>query len=271
MEKEIARKIVEISKTSRRVVVNLTGGEPTMAQYIEDVISILGKVENIELQLISNLKTISRIETLLPLLSHVMVSLHISYRKVGEIDKMIRVINRNKDIVTFSLSQVDVSLTDPERKELARIESETGLPITFQTFIPPWTEKGKVKDGDKITDKSFEASRGKYCSLGYFYFFIHADGTLKYDLWCNEKTSRYVNLLSLKPGQFEEYILDDMKKCPQSSCGCNYNYFNHKEYMEECKKLGYPEKDIFVGSNTRFLQRVLRRLSRFKAKYLNTR
>src|ERR1043165_2783015 len=59
-EKEIAQKISDLSCLADKVVVNLTGGEPLLARYIEDVLKILSATGNVYIHLITNLKLLGR-------------------------------------------------------------------------------------------------------------------------------------------------------------------------------------------------------------------
>lgn len=264
IEVKIAQKIREVSSEFDKVVVNLTGGEPTIASNIVEAVKELAGADNIEIRLITNLKAASRFEQIALYLSHILVSLHLAYRNEAEVDCIISTVNSFKDKVPITLSQVDLDLTPVIHARLARIQKETGLPISYQTFIPPWTEEGKIERGDEKTAASFQLSRGKRCSLGYFYFFIEADATLRYDLWCSSETSKEKSFLSPEPSGLSSCILSDMKKCPKQACGCNYNYFYHDLYLAECKRLGYSEREIFLGKNIRPLSRLGRLISKIK-------
>ena len=60
------------------------------------------------------------------------------------------------------------------------------------------------------------------------------------------------------PDNFDNFILNDMKKCPKPSCGCNYNIFNYPEYISACERLNYPQGEIFGRVNQRLLPRIRR-------------
>ncbi len=263
----VAQKIVDVSHEFEKVIVNLTGGEPTVASKIEEAVKLLASAGNIEIRLITNLRAVERFVKIVPYVSSINVSLHIALRSEREINNIISVVNTYQDKLPISISQVDNGLTTKDYSELARIQKETGLAIQYQTFIPPWTEDGKVADGEKITVSNFNRSLGKRCTLGYFYFLIEADGTLKYDLWCTtRKSGNSVSLVAEGFPGISHYLLHDMKKCPNSSCGCNYNYFFHELYLQECKKHGYAHKEIFTGDNERFVSKVKRAFTQIKTR-----
>jgi organic radical activating enzyme len=251
-EIDIALKIVELSRKAERVHVNLTGGEPLLSDHFADVLSILASAGNVTVQLITNLKRIEKyaddIVRAFPSLN-ILGSLHVHFRSDHEIERLIAFVNFYKDRLHINLSQVNHDLSDEERKRVTRISNQTGLPVTFQTFIPPWTEAGKVKNEKEIMESNFGTSRGKRCCLGYSHFFLFPDGTFHYDLWCNGTTCRKGNFLSIAPENFDDFILNDMKKCLKNSCGCNYNLFNYAEYLAACQRLGYPNQEIFSPQN----------------------
>lgn len=265
-EVEIAKRFVEISKGFKRTIVSLSGGEPTAAKYFKDVLSVLRTSSTIEVKLITNMKKTDWVETYSGGLSDVLVSLHVRYRDDEDIDRLIDATNRVRQKTHITLSQVDYKLSSEDRKKLARIESSTGLPIEYQTFIPPWTNDGEIENAEEIRNANFQSSRGKRCSLGYIYFFVYPNGAFKYDLWCNNNTDNMGNLLDLAPTDFSQYVLDDMKKCSFDTCGCNYNYFQHAAYMEEARLNGYPELELFGGSNIRWSQRIMRKFTRLRVK-----
>jgi len=267
----VAQKLVDVSREFEKVIVNLTGGEPTVAANIEEAVKLLSSAGNIETRLITNLRAVERFRKIAPYVSSVLVSLHIALRSEWEISNIISVVNEYKEKLPITISQVDNGLDSKDYAELARIQNETGLTIQYQTFIPPWTDDGKVADGEKISASNFNRSLGKRCSLGYFYFLIEADGTLKYDLWCTTRqTGNHVNMVEKEFAGISGYLLDDMKKCPKKSCGCNYNYFFHDLYLHECRKKGYVLNEIFSGENDSFTSKVKRAYSQIKTR-LKTR
>jgi hypothetical protein len=265
VELVVAQKLVEVSREFEKVIVNLTGGEPTVAAKIEDALQLLATAKNIEIRLITNLRAVERFKKVVPYVSTVLVSLHIPLRSEREINNIISVVNEYKEKVTINISQVDNRLSAQDYAILSRIQKETGLPVQYQTYIPPWTDDGKVKDGDKIAASYFNSSLGKRCTLGYFYFLIEADGTLKYDLWCTTRqTNNSVKMVEEGFPGISHYLLSEMKKCPKQACGCNYNYFHHDLYLQECRQKGYPNKEIFTGDNLRAMSKIKRIFSKIK-------
>ena len=247
-EVDIAQKIVDLSSLAYTVVVNLTGGEPLLASRIKEVISILKTGKNIRINLISNFALIDRILDNLKDLNSILVSLHIHYRSEENIERLIAAINKAKQKTKISISQVDYNLSDAERKMLSHISSSTGQSISMQPFIPPWTDKGKVNNDREISDATFISSLGKRCSLGYFYYLLLPDGTFYYGLWCNKNSRKTGNFLASSVKE-EVFSATEMKKCPDSSCGCNYNLSFYEEYAAECRKLGCSQKEIFGRYN----------------------
>ena len=266
-ELEIVGKIRELSRLADKVIVTLTGGEPLLAKHIKEVLEILRDAGNVHVCLITNLKLLDRyVETLSSITPFISVggSLHVHFRSNDEIDKLIILLKRCKGLFPLTLSQVDYELTPEDVEKLSLIKSETGLDVAFQTFIPPWTETGRVENEEKIRDTHFVTSKGKRCCLGYSHFFILPDATFYYDLWCNEGSRKIGNLLEISKENLEHFILKDMKKCPATSCGCNYNMFNYQEYLLECKRHGYPDSEVFGRHNTRIWQRFLRWFRKMK-------
>ena len=264
---KVAEKLLALSSNVERLTVNLTGGEPTIAPHIRESLLILTKARNIDLRLITNLRAVSHIEDLFPAFGSITVSLHLAYRNEEEVNRIIRTINQHKGRVSFFPTQVDYQINEDIQAKLSKIRKETGLTITLQPFITPWAydnaqgvpseairaaspattpqhEKPSPTAG-KISSADTPRTTGKRCCLGYFTFLIDPGARLQYDLWCNDRTRKIGDFLSLQP---EEFILNEMKQCPDVSCGCNYNYFSHKEYLEECAKKGYPEKEIFTSN-----------------------
>lgn len=248
-EVSVARRIVDISKEVEYIVVNLTGGEPTLAPRLEEAIRMLAAAGNIEIRLITNLRLVDRFKAIAPYLSQVLVSIHVSLRSREEIDAIIATVQEFKGKLQITLSQVDLELTADNRAELDRISRETGLSIIFQPFIVPWTEANAGHEIKKNTG-AYSSSFGKRCALGYFYFLIESDGTLKYDLWCiTRKHSHSVSMVDEGFRGITAYILKDMKTCPNKSCGCNYNYFFHDLYLRECQSKTYARQELFAESD----------------------
>ncbi|MBW1784330.1 MAG: polysaccharide deacetylase family protein [Deltaproteobacteria bacterium] len=248
-EVEMAEQILRLSNYAERVCVNLTGGEPTLCKGILEVISILSQAPNVYVQLITNLKLMDklakRFEPYLPSI-HIVGSLHVSCRSDEELDRIIAFINEYKPVLNIRLSQVNHQMSKQDIDKLMRVKTETGLPISLQTYVPP---KHECPDNSRQVpaDAPIASTLGKRCCLGYSTFLLRPDGTFGYGLWCtNGKTADFVGL---RPGDFEEYMLTEMLKCPQRSCGCNYNTFDHGSYLSACRRLGYSENEIFGPTN----------------------
>jgi len=265
-EVDIARKIVELAGCADHVYVNLTGGEPLLSDYFIEVLTVLASVGNITVNLITNLKRIEihadDIVRVLPALT-INGSLHIHYRSDQEIDRLVGFLNAYNSRLSISLSQVNHELTRDDLRKLELIKASTGKRIDYQLFIPPWTDAGKIKDAEEIMNASFVSSRGKRCCLGFSHFFLLPDGTFNFDQWCNHKNCNTGDFLSIGPDNFGEFILDDMKKCPYNSCGCNYNVFNFSDYIAACKRLGYTADEVFSLNNQRLLPRLKRLVRKF--------
>ncbi len=255
-ELAIAERLLEISWQAKRVVVNLTGGEPTMARHFEDVTEILGRNPAIELKLITNLRNYRRIVDIADRFATILISLHVQYRTPAEIDALVEAINHIKGKSSITLSQVDAPLTDEERSRLAHITRKTGLDICFQTYVPPWTGDAVPENKQYIMASKFVTSRGKRCALGHLYFFLLPDGRFYNGLWCNSGTRRTGDILMPLPSLLEQLSSDSMEPCPFESCGCNYNLFFHREYLAECRKLGYAASEMFGRENVRLLWRL---------------
>ena len=267
-EVRIAEKIVEFSKSAKQVFVNFTGGEPLLAKNFIQALHVLTKAPNITIRLISNLTLLDKMQTTIePYLPSLRIfgSLHVAYRNDKEVEKLISFINRFRSKLNMVLTQVDYNLTADDMKKLSRISKETKLEITYQTFMPTQEESQMKKEESKIiSNKHFISTLGKRCCLGYSHFFIKPDGKFYYDLWCSERTRKVGDFLSLTQKTLDKFILDDMRKCPQTSCGCNYNIFNYNEYLNACKRLGYPKEEVCSRKNTRLSQRILRKLTSCK-------
>lgn len=254
LEIAIANKILEFSRLTHRVMVNLTGGEPLLSDHFVEMLSILAKADNISVQLITNQKRLEAIADdilrVFPALS-ISGSLHVRFRTDREIDDLIAFLNAYKDRLHISLSQVNHDLTPDDMNKIERIKNLTGMEIAYYAFIPPYTGAGKVENAQKIRDATFVPALGKRCCLGYSHFFVSPDGTFYFDQWCNLRTRKKGDFLKVESSNFREFILEDMKKCPQTSCGCNYNVFNYPDYLAACRRLGYPEEEVFGPSHLR--------------------
>jgi len=255
-ELAIAERLLEISWQTKRVIVNLTGGEPTLARHFEDITAILGKNHAIEVRLISNFRNYQRIVDIADRFATILISLHIQYRPQTETDALIAAINAVKGKTAITLSQVDAPLSDEERSRLALITRKTGLDISFQTYVPPWTGAASLDENPEITASKFVTARGKRCALGHLYYFLLPDGSFYHGLWCNSSTRLIGNILLPLPEVIGQLSSDSMNVCPFDSCGCNYNLFYHPEYLAECRKLGYATSEMFGRENVRLFWRL---------------
>ncbi|MDD5556433.1 MAG: 4Fe-4S cluster-binding domain-containing protein [bacterium] len=271
VEIDIAGRLVEASRHVTRTTVNITGGEPLLARDIREVIGILGEAERLDIQLITNYLLAGKVADLLPGVSKVIISLHVRYRDANGIDALVDLVNATKGSTRIVLTQVDHDLRLEDRRVLGHISRKTGLPIAFQTYMPPWTKEGQVEDSQKIRDANFVPSLGKRCSLGYTYFFVNPDGTFYYDLWCREESRKTGNFLDPFEVNREAFFPPHMKRCPATSCGCNYNVFNHAEYTAECRRLGYAEEEIFGRRNITVAAWLKRKVSDIGNRYLPSR
>lgn len=266
-EIQIAQKIKELSTLAHKVIVNLTGGEPLLATHIEEVFQILSESGNVYINLITNMKLLEKhvnvIERLVPYIS-LTGSLHAHYRSDNEIDTLIALLKEYNGKFPLTLTQVDYELNPGDIEKISRIKAATGLDVLFQTFIPPWTDTGKIDNEVKIRDANFVTSRGKRCCLGYSHFFILPDATFYYDLWCQDGSRKTGNFLDIGKETLDLFILKEMKKCHATSCGCNYNILNYPEYIQACERHGYPDSEVFGKHNTRMWQRILRWYRRMK-------
>lgn len=254
LETDIANKIVELSNNAERVVVNLTGGDPLLADHFVEVLAILANAPNITVNVITNLKRIDAVaEDIIRIMPAITIggSLHVQFRSAQEIEQLIDFLNRYKSKLNISLSQVNHNLSFENIKTVTRITEQTGLDVMYQTFIPPWTDAGKVENEQSIRDANFVSSLGKRCCLGYSHFFLFPDGKFQYNLWCNDDTRKVGDFLRISPSNFDEFILNDMKRCPRTSCGCNYNVISYPEYSSACNRLGYTANEVFGPDNLR--------------------
>ena len=247
-EVEIARRIVALGRLAGRVFVNLTGGEPTLSEHIVDIISLLSQKPNIYVQLITNLKLIDKLgERLAPYfpLINIVGSIHVSYRTHEDIERIINFINKYRSVLNIQLTQVNNRLSRKDIAKLVHIESETGLKIGLQAYIPP---AGEISFTNNATrDANIVSSKGKRCCLGYSAFLLEPNGNLIYGLWCARRLT--ADFLAIDPADFGAYMYDEMKKCPKRSCDCNYNMFAYDFYLRACRRLGYPTEEIFASNN----------------------
>lgn len=254
LEIHIAKKILEMSGCADHVIVNLTGGDPLLSEHFIDVIKMLAACGNIRINLITNMKLLAHVaESICAIYPNMNIggSIHAQYRSDEEIDQLAEMLNAYKGRLKISLSQVDSNLSREDRAKVERIAAKTGLTVAFQRFIPPWTEAGRVDDEQQIRDRNFVASLGKRCCLGYSHFLLLPDGSFCYDLWCIDRTEKAGDFLTLSPANAGDFVLDDMKKCPKTSCGCNYNVFHHQEYLAACRRLNHPGGEVFGPGNWR--------------------
>ena len=268
-EVDVARKIVELSPMAKKVVVNLTGGEPLLARNIKEVISILKTSPNVKINLITNFALIEKVMDHVESIDSILVSLHIRLRSTLEMDHFVSLINRIKTITSLSLSQVDYELSYENRNAIRNLSLKTGLKVDLQSFIPPWTEKGRMDKGEEIRDATFTRSFGKRCSLGHFYYFLLPDGTYYHGLWCDPKTRKTGNLLAPFEQNQESFYHTSMAKCPASSCACNYNNLYYRIYREECRRLGYPRNEVFGRINVRIDYELFRKMRQIKQKFVD--
>lgn len=248
LELDIARKIVELSSNAEQVVVNLTGGDPLLSKHFVELLTILASADNIQIRLITNMKLLKNVaDRICDIYPELMIggSIHAQYRSDEEIDQLVDFLNAYKGRLKIGLSQVDSDLSQEDRAKVDRLSEKTGMRVDFQKFIPPWTEAGRVEDAQRISDENFVPSLGKRCCLGFSHFLLLPDGSFCHDLWCQDRDGKTGSFLSLTQSNLEKYMLEDMKKCPKSSCGCNYNLFNHSEYLSACHRLGYASDEIF--------------------------
>jgi organic radical activating enzyme len=270
-ELDIARKIVELSAFAKKVDVNLTGGEPLLSTHIREVVSILKSAPNIKIHLITNFSLIDRVMDILDDFDSVLLSLHMHHRHDKDTKRLVGSINQAKKKVPLILSQVDHNLSDEDKQALSDLESGTGLSVSYQAFIPPWTDDGKVSEAKKISDATFVSSLGKRCILGYFNYFLLPDGTFYYGLWCHKHGRKTGNFLAPLDENKDIFFPKEMGKCKASSCGCNYNTYCYNEYLAECKKLGYPKNERFGRYNKRIsyvLTHQLRHVPGMVARYV---
>ncbi|MEO5364866.1 MAG: radical SAM protein [Magnetococcus sp. WYHC-3] len=262
IEGQIAQRLVALAPHFRRMVVNMTGGEPTTARDFAQVLRLLGQTPNIETRLITNLKHAAPLVEELRLLDSILVSVHAGYRTEADIDDMIAVLRALRGHVPrIKVEQVNYQLGPRERELLQRLQEGTGLPIGFQTFMPPWTAQGQMVDADSINRSHFRTTRGKRCALGVFYFMIQANGELDTGLWCHPDTRRRIDLLAPEADHPGAFVEADMAPCRWENCGCNYNYFDQVTYLREALSRGYAPGELFWLPNQRLWPKVRRRLA----------
>jgi organic radical activating enzyme len=242
----IADRLIEISKLVNRVKVDIGGiKEPLFLKNLDQVISKLKSVPNIELSLTTNFSHIRSIENSISYLDKILVSIHIKQRTKSEIDQLISDINRYKKLTWIALTQVDNHLEKEDLENIAKIEIETQIPVEFIMHQYSTTGKNdKSQETASIRRDNINTS-GKLCSFGYLHFFIFPDGNFFYDLFCRSKTRKKAYFLSgleaIKPLLFP----DTLKICPYEYCSCNHNITFHAEYTDACKRLGYTENYMF--------------------------
>jgi organic radical activating enzyme len=128
-EIEIAKKIYQLSGYADHVHVNLSGGEPLLSKHFIEVLSILSKVKNISINLITNLKKIHEIADYVVQITpniNIEGSLHVHFRSDLEMDQLIHFLNSYKQRLKINLSQVNHDLSDNDRKKLKGSRSRLG-------------------------------------------------------------------------------------------------------------------------------------------------
>lgn len=258
---EIAKQLVEVSKFCKKLKVTFSGGEPLLSENISKIIDILATRKNIEIDLITNFKLINKIKHEIDKLYTIVISLHIKYRSNEEVNEIIDFINENKKTnpenkkPKISITQVNYELNDDDRRKLALITEKTGFKIVYQVYIPPKTqEKANINlEETSIAESNpldnFISTLGKRCSLGVIYFLLNPDAKFRHSLWCNGKYTKIDDFLRPIEELKHLFLSKDMKKCPSIYCGCNYNTFNYKAYLNTCQQMKYPEDEIFPRSN----------------------
>jgi organic radical activating enzyme len=255
-EIDTAKKIIELSSHADNVTVHLTGGEPLLADYFIQVLSTLSQASNISISLITNGKKLYQFaQDIIPYFTilDIKISLHIHHRTTHELHQIIEFINLYKHDIQIHLSQVDHMLTANDRKQLSQITDLTGINVGMQPFVAPYfveqqqTPQKNTDKKDVINQTSPESNAiiGKRCCLGYSHFMLLPNGKFHYNLWCQPETCKTGYFLDIQQDNFSNYILDHMKKCPMTSCGCNYNMFHYEYYQNACKRLGYADNEIF--------------------------
>jgi organic radical activating enzyme len=239
----IAYRIRELSYYVKKITLNLCGGEPLLAENIDQVIEVLSERSNIELVLITNFKLIDKIQTQLSKFKDLFISLHIKYRSEQEVNAMIDKINRFQSGSNISLSQVDYNLSDKDLSELARINYSTNKSINLQTYnIPIVASDMKDIPGYDY----FKSPYGKYCLIGKMFFNISSDGILSFNLWChNNDESGKINFLGPIAEIVEIINNRNYFTCSFSYCPCNYNVTFHENYLSAMEEFETDKKMLF--------------------------
>lgn len=239
----IAYRIRELSNYVQKITVNLCGGEPLMAENIDQAIEVLSEKSNIDIVLITNFKLIDKVHTQLSKVKDLIISLHIRYKSDDEVSSMIDKINKLQTGANVSLSQVDYKLSDRDLSELARINYHTNKSINLQTFNIP------IIAGDQNDNSGydyFKSPNGKHCLIGNMFFNISSDGMLSFNLWCHKNSkSGKINLL----GPIDEIveIINNRNyfTCSFSYCPCNYNVTFYDNYLSVMNEYGADKKMLF--------------------------
>ncbi len=239
----IAYRIRELSNFVKKITVNLCGGEPLLAENIDQAIEILSEKSNIEIVLITNFKLIDKIQTRTTKFKDLFISLHIKYRSEDEVTAMIDKINKLQTGSNVSLSQVDYKLSDKDLSELARINYNTNLSVNLQTYNIP------IIAGDKHDISGydyFKSPYGKYCLIGNMFFNISSDGILSFNLWCHKDNgSGKINFLGPIDEIVEIIITKNYATCSFSYCPCNYNVAFYENYLSAMKEFETDKKMLF--------------------------
>ena len=244
----ISNRIRELSNYVKKITVNLCGGEPLLAENINEAIEVLSEKSNIELVLITNFTLIDKIQTQLSKFKDLFISVHIKYRSDDEVSEMIDKINKLQNGTNISLSQVDYKLSDEDLSGLARISYGTKKSINLQTYNIPIiaSDKHDISGYD-----NFKSPYGKYCLIGNMFFNISSDGLLSYNLWChkNEKSGK-INFLSPIDEIVEIINKRNYFTCSFSYCPCNYNVTFYENYLSAMKEFE-PDKKLLFKPETR--------------------
>lgn len=238
----IAYRIKELSNYFKKITVNLCGGEPLLAENIDQAIEVLSEKSNIELVLITNFKLIDKIHTRLSKFKDLFISLHIKYRSDDEVTGMIDKINKLQTGANISLSQVDYQLTDADLSGLARISYYTNKSINLQTYNIP------ISDGDKHDGSgyNYKSPYGKNCLIGNMFFNISSDGILSFNIWCHKNDgSGKISFLGPVDEIVEILNNRNIVTCSFSYCPCNYNVTFHENYLSAMGESETDKKMLF--------------------------
>lgn len=239
----IAYRIRELSNYVKKITVNLCGGEPLLAENIDQAIEVLSEKSNIELVLITNFKLIDKIQTQATKFKDLIISLHIKYRSEDEVSGMIDKINKLQTGSNISLSQVDYKLSDKDLSKLARINYYTKKSINLQTYNIPIIAADKH---DSSGYDNFKSPLGKYCLIGNMFFNISSDGILSFNLWCHKNDgSGKMNFLGPIDEVVELINNRNYYTCSFSYCPCNYNITFHENYLSTMKEFEADKKMLF--------------------------